>query len=124
MIHRHLLVRGRGRAKLGPDEATELLRSVIDLVGMRIAAVPGNPLVYDCHVRGNEGVTAAAVIETSHCVLHTWVRESHGLTLYQFDLYSCAHFDPQTVCAFLKTRLDLVTFERLVIDRTIGMEVM
>jgi S-adenosylmethionine/arginine decarboxylase-like enzyme len=72
-------------------------------------------------VPGNESVTVAAVIETSHCVIHTWAHEVHDLTLYQFDLYSCAHFDPLVVCQILKKSPG---FRDVRTDRTIGLEKM
>jgi S-adenosylmethionine/arginine decarboxylase-like enzyme len=122
MTHLHLVVRGMGRVAIGAVDAAELLRIVIDNIGMRIAAVPGNPLVYDSSVAGDEGVTVAAIIETSHCILHTWV-DQEGLTLYQFDLYSCAHFDHRRVCNILCEAFDLVSFEMLLIDRTAGIRI-
>lgn len=122
MSHLHLLAQGQGRIAIGAAAAAELVRVVVGDVGMRIADVPGNPLVYDCSVPGDEGVTIAAIIETSHCILHTWAGEQ-GLTLYQFDLYSCEHFDHFRVCNILREKLDLVSFETMLIDRGAGLRI-
>jgi hypothetical protein len=73
MTHLHLVVRGLGLVAIGAADAAEFLRTVIGYIGMRIADVPGNPLVYDSSVAGDEGVTVAAIIETSHCIMHTWM---------------------------------------------------
>jgi S-adenosylmethionine/arginine decarboxylase-like enzyme len=129
--HLHLMIRGRGRAALSSNEAVGLLHDIVSTIGMKIAPISGNPLVYDCSIAGNEGVTVAMVIETSNItlrsylsdlMLHTWSHSSHKLTLYQFDLFSCAYFEPVDVCRFLKDRLDLVSFEQMLIDRTVGLE--
>ncbi len=122
MTHSHLLVQGLGRTAIGAADAAEFLRSIIVTIGMRIADIPGNPLVYDCSVAGDEGITVAAIIETSHCVLHTWINQ-RGLTLYEFDLYSCAPFDPVRIGDLLRQKLDLVSCETMLIDRADGIRI-
>lgn len=116
MKHQHLIVRAQGRNDVNPLQAEYLVREIIREIAMHIADVPGNPVVYDCAIPGNEGVTVAAVIEESHCVLHSW--PGPAMTLYQFDLYSCADFNPLTVIRFLARTLDLYEIDGMLIDRT------
>jgi S-adenosylmethionine/arginine decarboxylase-like enzyme len=46
------------------------------------------------YASGIEGLTGAAIIETSHVVMH---RLGSSLTppMLQLDVYSCAEFDPE-----------------------------
>lgn len=48
-----------------------------------------------CPVEGNRGLTADAIIETSHCVIHTW--DECVPAVAQFDLYTCSDLDVEQV---------------------------
>ncbi len=128
MIHQLLAVRGRTKKVVSLIDAELLVRSVVDLVGMRLPDMGGNPILYDCIAPDNVGVGVVglvvaqrAVADTSHIALHTHTSKHHDLTLIQFDLYSSQRFDPGTVCNFLKNELNLFALEHTVIDRTIGL---
>ena len=54
------------------------------------------PYVKYSNMVGNRGITGAAIIETSHIVMHVWDEVSPALM--QFDVYSCGEFDPETIC--------------------------
>jgi len=45
---------------------------------------------------GNRGITGAAIIETSHIVMHVW--DEVSTALIQFDVYSCGELDPKVIC--------------------------
>jgi S-adenosylmethionine/arginine decarboxylase-like enzyme len=46
-------------------------------------------------VVGNRGLTAVAIIETSHIALHVWDEDSPSLM--QLDVYTCGPLEPQLV---------------------------
>jgi len=114
--HQHLIVRAHGRANLDCAGAKRLVCDAVSAVEMKLAEVPGNPMAYDCQTPGNEGVTVMALIEESHCVLHSWPGEE--VILYQFDLYSCRAYDATRVIRLFRDRVDAIKLEPLLIDRT------
>ena len=65
-------------------------------------------------MEGNRGITAFAVVETSHIALHIWDEKSPSLV--QFDVYSCKDFEPQRVFDHLDvmepTKIDYKFFDR------------
>jgi S-adenosylmethionine/arginine decarboxylase-like enzyme len=94
LVHKHLIV--RAEAKNPPmDETvlTEWFKNFIDEIGMKVMM---GPYVKYSHMIGNRGITGAAIIETSHIVMHVW--DEPDPALLQFDVYSCGEFDPETIC--------------------------
>jgi S-adenosylmethionine/arginine decarboxylase-like enzyme len=92
LVHKHLIV--RAEAKNPPmDEAvlTEWFKKFIEEIGMKVMM---GPYVKYSHMIGNRGITGAAIIETSHIVMHVW--DEPDPALLQFDVYSCGEFDPDT----------------------------
>jgi S-adenosylmethionine/arginine decarboxylase-like enzyme len=69
------------------------LSEFIEQIGMKVMM---GPYVKYSNMVGNRGITGAAIIETSHIVMHIW-DEVHP-ALMQFDVYSCGEFDPETIC--------------------------
>jgi S-adenosylmethionine/arginine decarboxylase-like enzyme len=69
------------------------LEKFIKEIGMKVMM---GPYVKYSNMIGNRGITGAAIIETSHIVMHVW-DEIHP-ALMQFDVYSCGEFDPETIC--------------------------
>lgn len=57
-----------------------------------------NPISASCDKEGNEGVTVAAVIETSHIVLHTWPLKKE----LQLDVYTCGRMDVDFILSHLQ----------------------
>ena len=53
------------------------------------------PVASYCKMEGNRGITAFAIIETSHIAMHIW--DESNPSLVQLDVYSCSDFDPITV---------------------------
>jgi hypothetical protein len=64
---------------------------------------------------GNRGITGAAIIETSHIVMHVW-DEVHP-ALMQFDVYSCGEFDPETICKKIEKDFTVHKIEYKFLDR-------
>ena len=66
-------------------------------------------------VPGNRGITGAAIIETSHIVMHVWDEPSPALM--QFDVYSCGEFDPEKICRLIQRDFDITKIDYKFLDR-------
>lgn len=91
--HIHML----GRATLSNppttvEQADDWLRRLVEKIGMKILI---GPFSVDCQTLGNEGITGAVVIETSHATFHVWTNVPEPFIM--FDCYSCMPFEPETV---------------------------
>ncbi|MBK6459713.1 MAG: S-adenosylmethionine decarboxylase [Myxococcales bacterium] len=111
MAHgRHIKVLGRGSAALMGNAANveAMLRSLIDILGMRIL---DKPHMYEVETEiaklGVEpfedegGVTGVCVLSTSHCSIHTWPLRP----FFVMDVYSCRDFDGVEVERHLRAAL-------------------
>jgi S-adenosylmethionine/arginine decarboxylase-like enzyme len=113
LVHKHLIV--RAEAKNPPmDEAvlTEWFKKFIEEIGMK--AMMG-PYVKYSHMIGNRGITGAAIIETSHIVVHFWDEISPALM--QFDVYSCGDLNPEKICDKIKKDFNTTKIEYKFLDR-------
>jgi S-adenosylmethionine/arginine decarboxylase-like enzyme len=88
------------------------LEKFIDEIGMKVMM---GPYVKYSHMVGNRGITGAAIIETSHIVMHVW--DEPNPALLQFDVYSCGEFDPETICNKIKKDFNTTKIEYKFIDR-------
>jgi S-adenosylmethionine/arginine decarboxylase-like enzyme len=94
LVHKHLIVRAEVyRPPMDEDFLRRWLEKFIEEIGMKVMM---GPYVKYSNMIGNRGITGAAIIETSHIVMHVW-DEVHP-ALMQFDVYSCGEFDPETIC--------------------------
>ena len=94
-IHKHLLI--RAEVKNPPKENDDLLlvnwmRYLIQDIDMKLLF---GPIARYVDVEGNEGLTAIAMIETSHIAMHIWEKEDPPLL--QLDVYTCGPFKPEIV---------------------------
>ena len=94
-IHKHLLI--RAEVKNPPKENDDVrlvnwMRYLIQDIDMKLLFGPVTRYV---DVEGNEGLTAIAMIETSHIAMHIWEKEEPPLL--QLDVYTCGPFVPGTV---------------------------
>lgn len=64
---------------------------------------------------GNAGMTAFAIIDTSHICFHSWDEEYPGII--QLDVYSCAKFDKKDVFELLR-EFEPLTMDWKFLDRT------
>ena len=94
LVHKHLIVRAEVyRPPMDEAVLTEWFKKFIEEIGMKVMM---GPYVKYSNMVGNRGITGAAIIETSHIVMHIWDEVSPALM--QFDVYSCGEFDPETIC--------------------------
>lgn len=113
LVHKHLLVRAEVKAPIvNKNKAIKFLRTLIKAINMK--AMYGPTASY-CKMKGNKGVTAFAIIETSHIAMHIW--DEVDPALVQLDVYSCAEMDPNKVIEIIKQELDTVKIEYKFLDR-------
>lgn len=97
LVHKHIIIRAE---VLNPpvDENTvsDSVKDLIERIGMKLLMGPYAKYV---HMVGNRGLTVAAIIETSHIVMHTW--DECNPAIVQLDVYTCGPFDPNIVFAWL-----------------------
>lgn len=93
------------------ERMTDFLTGIVDAVDMKILM---GPYATRCDTEGNEGVTGAVVIETSHITAHCW--DTAPVPFVKFDLYSCKRFDPQSarnsLLPFSPYWIEMVTIDR------------
>lgn len=113
LVHKHLIIRAEATAPLN-DEQTSVnwLYEFIKFVNMKPLM---GPFAKYLDMPGNRGLTVAAIIETSHIVMHVW--DEPNPALIQFDLYSCGQFDPEEICKKIKNDFKCSKIEYKYIDR-------
>ena len=113
LVHKHLIVRAEA---ISPPMDEEFLRRWLEKfifgIGMKVML---GPYVKYSHMIGNRGITGAAIIETSHIVVHFWDEVSPALM--QFDVYSCGEFDPETICQKIEKDFTTTKIEYKFLDR-------
>jgi S-adenosylmethionine/arginine decarboxylase-like enzyme len=77
------------------------------------------PYVKYCNMPGNRGITAVAIIETSHIAMHVWDEVSPALM--QFDVYSCSELDPEEICKKIKKDFEITKIEYKFLNRETGL---
>ena len=113
-IHKHLLI--RAEVKNPPKENDDVrlvnwMRYLIQDIDMKLLFGPVTRYV---DVEGNEGLTAIAMIETSHIAMHIWEKEDPPLL--QLDVYTCGPFVPGIVLKSLR-EFNPVKIRRKFLDR-------
>lgn len=87
--HEHLLVRAELENAVRDQQIVEnWLTMLIGAISMEILSGPFS--IYST-MPGNTGITAGAILSTSHVMLHTF--EDDENTVLQLDLYSCSWID-------------------------------
>jgi len=113
LVHKHLIVRAEAvNPPMVEQQLKDWLCNFIESINMKVLM---GPYVIYHDVPGNRGITGAAIIETSHIVMHVWDEPSPALM--QFDVYSCGEFDPETICKKIKKDFDIVKIEYKFLDR-------
>lgn len=108
-VHKHLLVTARVDSPTeDPKVVEKWLHDLVDIAGMKILI---EPFAKYCDDAGNEGVTGAVVITTSHSSIHIWS------DYIQVDLYSCKEFDVDKILDHIKSAFNVVKYKWQVIDR-------
>lgn len=96
--HKHVIIRAE---VLNPpneeEQASNQVKDLIEQIGMKILM---GPYAKYCNMVGNRGLTVAAIIETSHVVMHVW--DENAPALIQLDVYTCGPFDKNIVFKWLQ----------------------
>lgn len=113
--HQHLIVRAEiNKAPRGQAEAVvveEWMRRLIASIEMKIMH---GPVGMYCDVEGNRGMTAFAIIETSHLAFHSW--DEPETPILQLDVYTCSDLNVQDVIDAL-AEFEPVQIEYKFLDR-------
>jgi S-adenosylmethionine/arginine decarboxylase-like enzyme len=98
VVHKHLIIRAEvGRPIQDEHIAIEWMNKLVDKIGMKVMM---GPYAKYLDVEGNRGLTAVAIIETSHIALHVWDEDKPALV--QLDVYTCGYLDPYDVVEALR----------------------
>jgi S-adenosylmethionine/arginine decarboxylase-like enzyme len=113
MFHKHLIIRAEiNNPIVDPSYMSETwLPNLIETIGMKVL---GGPYSIYCDVEGNRGLTAVAIIETSHVALHIW--DEAEPAMLQLDVYTCGHLDPYDVVSSIQ-EMEPVLIEMKYLDR-------
>ena len=117
LVHKHVIIRAE---VLNPPTieklASEHVKDLIDRIGMKLLMGPYAKYVT---MPGNRGLTVAAIIETSHIVMHTW--DEPVPALIQLDVYSCGEFDENDICKKIAKDFELTKIEYKYLNRETGL---
>ena len=107
LVHKHLIIRAEAiRPPVDEEQLKNWLIEFIESINMKIIM---GPYVKYCNMPGNRGITAVAIIETSHIAMHIW-DEPHP-ALMQFDVYSCGEFNHTDICKKIMEDFDIHKIE-------------
>ena len=113
--HKHIIIRAEVSEPITKrNKAIKFLNRIVKAIDMK--AMYGPTATY-CKMPGNRGVTAFAIIETSHIALHIW--DEVNPALVQLDVYSCSDFEPKKVLDILQ-ELNPTKVEHKYLDREKG----
>ena len=117
LVHKHLIV--RAEAVKPPMDESFLKDWMMDFIKSINMKVLMGPYVIYHNVPGNRGITGAAIIETSHIVMHVW--DEPNPALMQFDVYSCGEFDLEKICNKIKEDFKTSKIEYKYLNRETGL---
>lgn len=120
--HKHLIFDGFIKTPPKSEEAMKtLFTNIIEGIGMVVAKLTNNqpnPIAWYCDDPDNQGMTATAILTTSHITMHVWdAAEPYAI---HFDLYSCSDYEPNEVIDILNKEFGIIQGGGLVIDRKSG----
>jgi S-adenosylmethionine/arginine decarboxylase-like enzyme len=113
LFHLHMV--GKAYIKNPPTTVEAINDWLIDLVEKIQMKILIGPFSVDCKTLGNEGITGALVIETSHLSGHCWHLVDRPFLMW--DVYSCVVYDPEVVLQTIHTHFDLEQCNYALIDR-------
>ena len=107
LVHKHLIIRAEAsRPPTDEEQLQHWMREFIESINMKVFM---GPYVKYCNMPGNRGITAVAIIETSHIAMHIW--DEPKPALMQMDVYSCGEFDHTDICKKLMNDFDIHKIE-------------
>ena len=118
LVHKHLII--RAEAMQAPTEEKKLkewFEEFIRSINMKIFM---GPYVKYCDMPGNRGITAVAIIETSHIAMHIW--DEVNPALMQFDVYSCGELNVKNICNKIKKDFEITKIEYKFLNRETGLQ--
>ena len=117
LVHKHLIVRAEAvKPPMEEKFLTQWLKDFIESINMKVFM---GPYVKYCTMPGNRGITAVAIIETSHIAMHVW--DEVKPALMQFDVYSCGEFDPKEICKKIQEDFKTSKIEYKYLNRETGL---
>ena len=117
LVHKHLIIRAEAiRPPVDEEQLKNWLIEFIESINMKIMM---GPYVKYCNMPGNRGITAVAIIETSHIAMHIW--DEPKPALMQMDVYSCGEFDHTDICKKLMNDFDIHKIEYKYLNRETGL---
>ena len=118
LVHKHLIIRAEAlRAPTDEDQLKDWFEEFIRSINMKLFM---GPYVKYCEMPGNRGITAVAIIETSHIAMHIWDEPSPALM--QFDVYSCGELNVENICQKIKEDFDITKIEYKFLNRETGLQ--
>tara|TARA_R100001377_G_scaffold28175_1_gene15214 strand:- start:95 stop:472 length:378 start_codon:yes stop_codon:yes gene_type:complete len=118
LVHKHLIVRAEAvTPPTDEEQLTEWMKEFVESINMKIFM---GPYVKYCNMEGNRGITAVAIIETSHIAMHIWDEISPALM--QFDVYSCGDLDVEAICKKIKEDFNIQKIEYKFLNRETGLQ--
>ena len=118
LVHKHLIIRAEAdNPPVDENYLKSWLNNFIMDINMKVFM---GPYVKYCTMPGNRGITAVAIIETSHIAMHVWDEPSPALM--QFDVYSCANFDVEKICEKIKKDFNIQKIEYKFLNRETGLQ--
>jgi len=116
VVHKHLIIRAEVKNPLKDEtQAMSWMTDLIAKIGMKVMM---GPFAKYLDVEGNRGLTAVAIIETSHIALHIWDEDDPALV--QLDVYTCGPLDPYSVVEALR-QFHPIKIEMKYLDREQGL---
>ena len=118
LVHKHLIVRAEAvTPPTDEEQLTKWMKEFVESINMKIFM---GPYVKYCHMEGNQGITAVAIIETSHIAMHIW--DEINPALMQFDVYSCGDLDVEAICKKIKEDFNIQKIEYKFLNRETGLQ--
>jgi|TARA_R100001163_G_scaffold65648_2_gene63729 S-adenosylmethionine/arginine decarboxylase-like enzyme len=118
LVHKHLIIRAEA---IKPPVDEKLLKEwfleFVKAINMKLFM---GPYVKYCEMKGNRGITAVAIIETSHIAMHIWDEVSPALM--QFDVYSCGDLNVEDICRKIENDFEIRKMEFKFLNREAGLQ--
>ena len=118
LVHKHLIIRAEA---IKPPVDEKLLKEwfleFVKAINMKLFM---GPYIKYCEMKGNRGITAVAIIETSHIAMHIWDEVSPALM--QFDVYSCGDLNVEDICRKIENDFEIRKMEFKFLNREAGLQ--
>ena len=111
--HKHFILNSVVKNPINDeDSCKKWLTDLVEVINMDIL-VPA--IAKYCDIPGNEGITGAIIITTSHISIHVW--PIGDKPYIRMDVYSCKDFSVKKVLEFVNKTIGMVDYDYVLIDR-------